>query len=296
MYDLETTKYCNVTLAYDNSCLNNSMPMLGGLYDNSNNFIQTSGFTRFNKQMIHPTSLIEPQIYLNGQYIFAGYLFHHFGHFILESLSRIWFYNISQLPCVWTTAYKYSSRLEQYQIDILKILGIDNPIFIDRCARIDNIFVPSVSVAIPDLITDTFCNFLKKFDSSTHTLNIPMLWLSRSDIKNNFSSDRNTENRSYQYKLETQLQHKGWNIFHPHHHSIDNQLTTISQSKIVAGFESSAFHNLLLLNNYSGKVLMFNRGRKIPSIHYLIQKKRPDIHWKIIDEYPSNISQIEYYT
>lgn len=86
MYALEATKYCDVTLACDNSCLNNSMPMFGGLYDN---FIQTSGFMRNNRQMIHPTSIVEPKTYLGGQYIFAGYLFHHFGHFILESLARI---------------------------------------------------------------------------------------------------------------------------------------------------------------------------------------------------------------
>src|SRR6056297_1300280 len=57
----------------------------------------------------------------HGTVIFGGYMIDHYGHFLLESLARLWFAVDNDLPIVWASGV----NLQDYQKDILTRLGID---------------------------------------------------------------------------------------------------------------------------------------------------------------------------
>ena len=56
------------------------------------------------------------------------------------------------------------------------------------------------------------------------------------------------------------LREHGWTIFEPEQHGIIEQLQMLESASHVAGFMGSAFHALILLKSFGGRITMFSRG------------------------------------
>lgn len=289
MLKLET--YNNATLIPDSR--GNSTQVRGGIYTQDKTFIKSSLLVRqkntrpaFNSMM--PVKYKKPKHKLYGHYVFGGYLFNHYGHAIIETLSRIWSMQHTPYPFIYTTTNKFVQGFSQLHYDLFKLINLPQPLYIDQPTEIENVTIPSMGVIIDNFIASEQINALSKFDANVYTMK-HKTWVSRSLYKKGIASDKHTQDIIFQKQIEEKLSNHGWIIFHPHEHSLNTQLQTISESYFIAGFESSAFHSLILIKNYKGKVLMFNRGRSIPRIHFLIQQ-RLSLDWNIIDQYyPKNI-------
>jgi capsular polysaccharide biosynthesis protein len=63
---------------------------------------------------------------LEGDYLFGGYLFRHYGHFLIETLSRL--YALKQcapLPIIFSSTHR---DILPWQRDVFKLVGLRNPI------------------------------------------------------------------------------------------------------------------------------------------------------------------------
>lgn len=249
----------------------------GGVYDSDYSFIKESSFTRYGLDMItpNPDKIVTKKLY--GSYIYGGYLFNHYGHFILESLSRIWSYHKYQYPIIWTGIHPGIVKFSNLHIDTLKVLKIKDYILNTTNTWVENLIIPYPGLTIPDTLTNDYINSMGVISCKNNTIT-DRIWLSRVGLDN-----PQPQNIDYEYDLQISLEKLGWKIFYPHKYPIYTQLDTICKAKILAGFESSAFHTLLFFKNYLGKIKMFNRGRNIPRIHYLIKEKMPQLAFDIID-------------
>ena len=91
-----------------------------------------------------------PQARLKGPCIFGGYMFAHFGHFLLESLSR--YYAVARCK-PWPLLFMSPDpNLRQWQKEALKILGITNRIHLIRVPTlVDELIIspPACDASIP---------------------------------------------------------------------------------------------------------------------------------------------------
>lgn len=224
--------------------------MRAGVFDAGGQLLQSSLLLRDAGYIIGPATSREPEEFLSGEYIFGGYLFDHFGHFLLESCQRLWFAkHYPGIPIVWALG----SRLQTYQEEIFKLLGLRNKnIFIAKPTKVAALHLPDPAYRIQTYCSPEMVDLMGQWEGDL----VPgrKTWVSRSTLPESLGKVYSEK------RLEERLAQVGWNIFHPQRHSIGEQLATYSSSEHLAGFAGSAFHSLILLKDYRGKISLFERG------------------------------------
>lgn len=196
--------------------------------------------------------------------IYAGPLYFHFGHFLLESLARAWYtHRHPDAPFVWAGQHDWQGmELTPWQLEILDILMITNPTrIIADPTRFDLLHVPDIGYRYDDRFHPEHASFLGRYAGPAQ---VPdrRLWVSRGKIE----SDARDLNSG---PTERRLLAAGWNVAHPETLSIREQLDQLCRAEIVAGEEGSAFHALILLKDVAAKKLhvLRRRGREHGNMH-----------------------------
>lgn len=207
---------------------------------------------RHYRQIIYPGDLQDLEEYsiFEGDAIFAGYLFDHYGHFILESISRIWLAaQHPHIPILWVGAHRY----KKWQQEILELLNIKNPAcFIDLPTKITGkLMIPEVGYLIQTEFKAWHNQFLSVITPSSVELG-KKAWVSRSKLPHGRLINEN--------RLEERLQENGWLIYHPQEHSVLEQVKFLSSCEQLAGLAGSAFHSLIFLKALESKIYLFSRG------------------------------------
>jgi len=207
------------------------------------------------RQIQLPNDIGRTKQELTGAYIYAGLLIGHFGHFVLESLARIWFIKLHpDVPVLWVAAHR-QSELSAYQKEILSLLKVKNPIHIlTEQSKIEELIVPQTGY----MVSSEFSAMQKQALKVLGPVRLKpgkRLWFSRKDVRNGRFLN--------EYILEEYLASEGWIIYQPEKYSILEQLSYIQDAEHLAGIEGSAHHLLILLPGYQGKISIFPRGPKI---------------------------------
>ena len=259
----------------------------GGVFTSDGQFIEDSLIDRG-----RPAELQKSSEHLSGTYIYGGCLFGHWGHFLLESLSRIYaIRKCKNYPILFTNENDNVFNLQKI---IFKLLGINNEILLVKVpTSIENlIYSPPGASLSPLFITDEQINALKYFYFSENTINKHIkekIWLSRSKLLVG-----TIVNESAIEKIISKI---GYKIIHPETLSLEEQVKLISTSNIVAGFDGSQFYSLLFAIDIHSKFYVFNRRKKIPdAIPYVFQKRNVKFELHNLDvEYICGESAWAYY-
>lgn len=236
----------------------------GGVFSSDGKFIEDSLLHRGTPAQLQKT--IE---YLDDTYIYGGCLFGHFGHFIWESLSRLYaIRQCKEYPVLFITPYD-DFIISIFQ-DTFKAIGIRNEIrFIKVPTSVKNLIYSSPGSAVhPVFITDEQINALKCY-TFTNSSCPQKIWLSRSKLQNGKYGKITNE----QF-LEEELVKLGYKIVHPQTISLHEQVKLISTADVVAGFDGSQFFSVLFAREIQSKFFVFNRRKNIPeTIAYAFKKR-----------------------
>lgn len=255
-------------------------PLYGGVFDKYDSHVKESCLVRYwsgsNYDVVLPCELDTnlKNTILNGTYIFGGYTFIQYGHFITETTSRLWMCKyMPDIPVIFIDAYPGSKISTWWKQQILEILNISNIVIIPfNLLEYEIYSISKLIVPTPGLILDTIAH-------KEHLDNIGVfesnkeksikLWMSRKNFRSN-----SIENVQI---IEQKLEDNGWIICDLEKLTIRQQLELISSAKRIAGFEGSSFHNLIFVNSKSlvgTKIDIFERGRRIPPMFDIINKQK----------------------
>ena len=178
--------------------------------------------------------------------IYAGPLYHVYGHFVIESCQRLWWAaDHPDLPIVWTADDGTAPELNSWEQDILEILGIRNEaIILTRPTRFDCLHVPDAGYKYADWSHPQHIAFLAAYDGPPQE-NGAKLWLSRDPVHG-----RGLINR---HIIERRLRDLGWTVVTFELMPVRAQLDALARAEVIAGEEASTFHNLLLLKDIRRK-------------------------------------------
>lgn len=183
--------------------------------------------------------------------IYCGPLYHHFGHFLLESLARVWYaQQHPDLPLVWAGAstWERDVALREWQREILDILGVTNTCRIATTATpVERLHLPDIGYRYDDWFHTQHARFLARYHGPDQEESFK-IWLSRSLLGKDVR-DLNAE------PLERRLASSGWTVVHPEQQTVREQLDNLARASVIAGEEGSAFHALMLLDGVRGKKL-----------------------------------------
>lgn len=189
-------------------------------------------------------STLTPATRHAGTWLFGGAFRPHFGHFLLETISRLWAYDAlrGQVEGIVFFRPKAEQTIAPHLLAILHLLDIDAPIrFIDTPTAFDRLYVPRQGAAVGPLATGTpaFRAFVKtKLSRIAPRTDAPRIYLSREGYRLRRGGLFDEEMLSGYLKAE------GYIPFSPERASFEEQIATYRGASHVIGPDSSAMHLL----------------------------------------------------
>ena len=196
-----------------------------------------------------------------GSMMFAGLLFGHFGHFLVESTARLWAYERLQdridgivfLP-------KVQRRIDHVQnvyTPFLRLLGIEAPIFnLPAPTRFDRLFVPQQGFGMFGMIEGLpeYRHFMRaRMGQFIRDDGARKLYISRSALPMQRGGLLGEE------LIEEYLAAEGYEIFHPQKHDFETQLAAYKSADLIVSPDGSPLHMAALVAKPEAKVAVIAR-------------------------------------
>lgn len=223
----------------------------GGVVDKNGNYVHSSGRFRdfeetkqscvlmgeyeFSKKNV--SIIKDPCIYC-GEYIW------HYGHFLCESMTRLWYvvkhYKkgtklifISDIPREIKGNYK----------QIFELLGIDlnDILIVSRVVQCRNLTIPDASFVFCCWATPEFLvPFRKISDAVKKVEKYSKIYLSRTHYKDRFMIGEEG--------IEKLFRQNGFHVLYPEELSLSKLIAYLKGARVVAGLSGTGLHNIIFAN------------------------------------------------
>lgn len=206
--------------------------------------------------------------HLPGRWLWGGLHWRHFGHFVVESTSRLWGLDRLETPVQGVLfvpkSPKYGDEVIGYQVPFFDLAGVQPKILL-RPTRVDELVVPGQGFGIGDIAHGT-APFRDYFHTSFARDIQPdgpeKLYISRSQIGPTRGA------LVCEAKFESYLQDHGYVPFHPQKHDVATQVARYKAARQAIASEGSAIHMFALVARAHQR-LAFVVRRKSPATKYI---------------------------
>lgn len=195
---------------------------------------------------------------MEGNFIYLGYLFHAYGHFMSECISRLWPV-LEAAPGNFRFVYHYTGPLhsvangplnmlhESHFIEHLEAIGVgaEKIVIVNRPMRFEKLIVPDQAIMFRDagspIQRQIWLKIQRVFAQKSRIGRSPeKLYLSRGGLTK-MTAGRALVNES---DVEDTFARAGFEILRPHEFSREcDKIATIAQARVVAGASGSGLHN-----------------------------------------------------
>lgn len=200
---------------------------------------------------------------LPGRWLWGGVLWAHFGHFLVESTSRLWGLDhlngavdgvlfIPKRPAV-------GGAVRDFQTDFIRMMAPDLPVYVATSpTRVGELVVPGQGFGLGDIIAGT-----NRFRAAIHNRfgrgiaadGPEKLYLSRSALGLGKGGLLGEE------RLEALLREEGYEVFHPEQHDLPTQIARYKAARKVVAADGSALHLFAMVGRKDQQVAMILRRK-----------------------------------
>jgi capsular polysaccharide biosynthesis protein len=198
--------------------------------------------------------------------IYLGWLHPHYGHFLTESLSRLWALKYLEKNLLESCYFYFDIHTpidsvinKSWIRKILAIFGVDekNLIFGNKSYLIDSFIVPTQALVLHSYVNSELQNYIwdsiSRANSSSLTKHDKKIYLSRSKL---VKDKRKLLN---EIQVETALSKIGFEIIYPELLSFEEQLEKYKSASLLVGASGSALHNAVFMNSNTHVVSLSTR-------------------------------------
>lgn len=220
-----------------------------GVLTADGDFVEQSRSWTKSTSMVNATPVLPEAVEIRdlpGRYVFGGIFYGHFGHFIVESLSRIWALDAIGQPVDGMIFTPKTPRVTEYHVEIYRKLldafGVTIPIEIAKgVVRVEELYVPQQGFGMYDLIGGSreFRDYINSHAGKTvEPVGPERLYVSRSRLGPGRGSILG------EYRIEELLAEEGYEIFHPQQATQLEQIARYRAARQVIGADCSPLHLL----------------------------------------------------
>jgi len=193
---------------------------------------------------------------LPGTWMFMGPLFGHFGHFLVESICRIWAFEVLQDKIDGILYVPKFQNRPEYVASVyrpfLQALGVTAPMLnIEDPVRVERLYVPRQGFGMFQMIEGApeFRAFARAHaGAGIAPKGDARIYISRSALPAARGSVIGEK------RLEEWLAADGYSVFHPQKHSFADQIAAYKAATHVIGVDCSPLHLLALVGNKDQQV------------------------------------------
>ena len=218
-----------------------------GVFDVHGSFIQHANIRRDGGfELSGVPRFGRPEALITGTHLYGGQLNHHFGHFLCETLSRLWPLarnaEGAESVVLMPRRPQGSTELQGFQKLIFGYLDLPIPVqIITAPTRIERLVIPEQGFGTADLaagIPEFRAYIREKFAQHVPADGPEKLYISREGL-------RLTKGGLFgEETLSTNLVPQGYTEFRPEAHDLETQIARYKAAKHVIAVEGSALHLL----------------------------------------------------
>jgi FkbM family methyltransferase len=196
-----------------------------------------------------------------GTWLWGGVLWMHFGHFLVESMARLWAldhleHDIDGILFV-PKRPRNKDEVIDFQRHLVAAMGTQAPIIsVTEPERVERLILPGQGFGLGSMITGTpefRAAVAGRFAKEIPAQGPEKIYISRSRLP----SGRGT--LIGETELEAHLQTEGYTIYHPEKHDIHHQIATYKAAKSIIAAEGSALHLVGMVSDGTSDVAMIVR-------------------------------------
>ncbi len=210
---------------------------------------------------------------LRGTYLYAGLSHHHFGHFIIECLSRVWALTQTDIPGqidgIVLCARKGMEADGRLSSDIARaaarFIG-DLPVhLVGAPTRIDRLILPSPGFGHGPWLSGTkpFRAYIRDRLTDLPVDGADRLYLTRRGM------NHDEQLVDQEDKIEAMMERAGYFIFAPEKFHLDVQLGVMRAARQIVGADGSAFHLVSFAMRSDAQAAIFLRRNRPEMLEYL---------------------------
>ncbi|SDE04803.1 glycosyltransferase 61 family protein [Limimaricola pyoseonensis] len=193
---------------------------------------------------------------LPGRWLFLGPLFGHFGHFLVESLARIWAFDALRHD-LDGVLYVPKAQVRPQHVarsfrPLLGALGLDAPMRnLEAPTRVERLHVPPQGLGMFDMIEGApeFRRFIRRHAGADIPADGPeRIYISRSALP---AARGSILGESW---LERRLAQEGYVAFHPQQHDHRTQIATYKAARRIVSVDGSPLHLLAMVGDAGQRV------------------------------------------
>lgn len=213
------------------------------------------------------TETPQPTATLPGRHLWAGVYFGHFGHFLVETLSRLWAARGEGIESViFTPRHSRLRDFVSYQQELIELTLPDVPVRILRePTRVEELAVAGQGFGLGRISAGTpeFRAFIRDAFDKIEPGGLKNVYISRT----RFGGKGGIINEQ---RLEDNLTAQGYTAVYPEKLSIREQLSIFKGAKRIVGLDSSAFHVLGFVATTEQQACIILR-RNHPAYHHIAE-------------------------
>jgi len=203
--------------------------------------------------------------------LYGGFFFNHFGHFVTESLGRLWAANLAEyqhLPIYVDGLWGQVDFAAQnnFAAEILRLFEIDkNRIrFIDKPLKFKTIYVPEMQYGFHKFLNPG-ANFVSEMQNAQNRIEREISREISHSARIYVSRSKWTALRGVvagEAQFESFLVQQGWSSIYPEEMSFGDQLRSYAAAEYIIFAEGSSQHSCILLPQLKAKVAVILRRDK----------------------------------
>lgn len=279
VYPLKNLAYHNY---YGGLISNSTYELLTEAVYLNNAGIPCQHLTDFNAQ----ENLSKNLPHIAGTFLYGGLLMSHYGHFLTESLGRLWAYelvkDLNPYICFYAP-WSIPNYLDEnnYVNQILTGFGIppERLVILNQLSILEKVIVPRQKydyITRPDSVFLRFCkDFTFRNDCPQGFENADKIYVSRTNLPKTDESEAGVfvYGRVIAESLfEEHLISQGYKIFHPELYNLFQQLTVYNSAQKIIFFSGTAVHSCILVPNLQADVAIIARAKGGEFFHNQLQK------------------------
>lgn len=219
----------------------------GGVVDSNGEYVALSAIPG-RVQFAYP---FEKADYKEEKVVYCGYLVNHWGHFLIEGVTRLWYF-LENDPTIDKYVF-FMDENEEREIKgnyrmFLELLKIwDKLEIITRPTTYREVIVPELGIHMRKAYTP---KLLKVFDAIADNVVIDPAWDTPEKIY--YSRSQFQKGQQFEFgfaSLDNFFEKNGYRILYPEKVPLDRMIHYIRNSKVVATLSGSLPHNMLFARN-----------------------------------------------
>lgn len=200
--------------------------------------------------------------FVNKDVIYCGVLSPHYGHFLIESTVRLYYYLQNRDKNAYIVFSKLVDYIPKFAQDFFKLLGIpeDKIIYVDKPTQFKSVIIPYKSFK-REYYTEEFLIPFKEVSQNIKPAKYKKIYFTRkywNDIVKCFGEE----------ELEKVFNKNGFVSIAMEKLSLNEQIAVIKGAKEIAGINGTAFHNIVF-SETPKLLIMLNRNEETDCQHII---------------------------